>query len=134
MVTFPLGWINVFQERTWQWHGSLSNYALNKQIVLKKVICLYTSNMTKLKIKPFILTKLKIHSTFTLVNHDIYDNFFQSHVVSQTEKIKISNISFPRVGIAPTTCGVYSHALVPLRHDWHLRHRIEYNTLLWNLL
>ena len=33
--------------------------------------------------------------------------------------MKILNISLPRAGIEPTTCRVYSHTLVPLRHHWH---------------
>ena len=36
------------------------------------------------------------------------------------ERSRILNISFPLVGIEPTTCHVYSRMLVPLRHDWPL--------------
>ena len=36
----------------------------------------------------------------------------------RSEEMKILNITFPRVGIEPTTSRVYSHTLVPLRHDW----------------
>ena len=35
-----------------------------------------------------------------------------------SEEKKILNISFLQVGIEPTSCRVYSHTLVPLRHDW----------------
>ena len=34
-----------------------------------------------------------------------------------SEKIIILNISFPRVGIEPTTYHGYSHTFVPLCHD-----------------
>ena len=36
----------------------------------------------------------------------------------QSEKNKILNISFPRVGIEPTTYRVNSPTLMPLCHDW----------------
>ena len=36
----------------------------------------------------------------------------------QSEEMKILNISLPWVGIDPTTYGIYSHTLRPLRHDW----------------
>ena len=37
-----------------------------------------------------------------------------------SEEIKLFNVLFPRVGIEPATSRVYSHILVPLRHDWPL--------------
>ena len=47
----------------------------------------------------------------------------------QNEKTKILNISLPRVGIEPTTCHVYSHTLVSLRHDWPLSRIVRYKRL-----
>lgn len=38
--------------------------------------------------------------------------------LDQSEEMKLLNISFPRVGIESTTRRVYSHTVVPLRHDW----------------
>ena len=49
----------------------------------------------------------------------------------QNEVIKILNISFPQVGIEPTTCHVYSRTYVLLRHDglrviFYIRQSIQY--------
>ena len=36
----------------------------------------------------------------------------------QSKETKSLNISGPRVGIEPTIYPIYSHALVPMHHDW----------------
>ena len=52
--------------------------------------------------------------------HYVFSGETQRRALShnQRKEMEILNISFPRMGIEPTTCRVYSRMLVPLSNDW----------------